>query len=114
MQRTVSINLTGTYQNLKTLVDAAVLANGEAPWDKFGYLLSVYSPRTNASGTRIQLTSDLVNKVADKEILVEASDSYSAGGASHNSIILSDKLIRILAGDDSATTGTGVISLETA
>lgn len=112
MQRSKSIALTGTYQNLKTLVSAALVSDGEAPWMDSGFALEIYSPRTNASGTRIQTTSDPIDQIAAKEALPEASIDYNSGGAVHNSVTLLDKLIRIVDSADLSTTGTAVVSFE--
>lgn len=112
MQRTVEVDLTGNFQNLKTLVDATLESNGEPPWMPNGFDLEVYSPRSNADGTRVQLTSDFVNEIPNKEILKEASETFQAGGAIHNSVTLIDKMIRIVDASDLATTGKAVITFE--
>lgn len=112
MQRTTEIDLTGTFQVLKDLVDVALAANSEAPWMDVGFDLTIFSPRTNASGTRVQVTSDFVNEVPQDEILTEASQVYQAGGSIHNSVSLLDKMVRIVDAADAATTGTAVITYE--
>jgi len=111
MQKSQSINITGTYQNLDALVVAALLAAGKPPWFKSAFSLRIFSPRTNAAGTRIQVTSDLVGGIADRELLPEVTEEWTAGGAIHNSETMLDKQIRILDGADVATTGTAVVSV---
>lgn len=111
MQRSKEIDLTGTYQNLTTLVNTALDADGEARWEKSGHTLTFYNPRTNTA-SRIQITSDGIDKKAEKEILVEQSDGYNSGGAVHNSVVLIDKLIRIVDLADAAMTGTCIVSFE--
>lgn len=112
MQRSVAINLTGTYQLLKTLVAASLTANNEAPWMDSGFNLKIYHPRTNADGCRIQVTSDFIGSIADREILKEASEEWNAGGATVNSVSLLDKRVRILDNADASTTGTAVVTLD--
>lgn len=110
MQRTIEVDLDGTFRVLNNLVIAEQLETSEAPWMISGFSLRIFSPRTNAAGTRVQLTSDFVNLLPDREILVEAAEEYGGGGAIHNSVSLLDKLIRIVDGADLATTGTAIVT----
>lgn len=113
MQRSKQINITGTFQNLNTLVQAAIIAAGEPALQINSFhTLTIRNDRSNTAGNRIQLSFDFINDTVDAEILVEDEKAYSEGGKTNNSASMLDKQIRMVDGSDVATTGTATIIME--
>lgn len=109
MQRTVTITL-ADWTSLKSLIAAAT---GGWTNPTFGQYLEIIPSDDNAPTSRVEITSDLANKVPAYRLLPEQSQSF-VNHAGRNTISILDKMVRIVDGAGVVTTGTARVILDTA
>ena len=116
MMRTTQVPLTGVYQNLADLIAAKMVTLSKGNWPSFGQFLELISEKSNAGGTRVQITSDPTGTPDPAyELLTEQTQPFiNTGGSRRNSISTLDKYARIVDAAGVATTGLLTVVLDTA
>lgn len=118
MQHTIPITInslssiqTNDWENLNTLVQAALVAANIPPVNTFGQRVTILHHRSSA-GYRLLITSDPSNTLASKELLVEEDESFD--DQMRQASIL-DKWIKVVDNADvSVDGGKAVITIDCA
>lgn len=105
--RNVTVDLTGDWVLLSTLIAAqdvnlSKLTNCQS--------LRIQSPSSNADGTKVQITAELVNKDILVDLLKEESYPFE-NQQCYNKISTIDKMLRIVDAADAGTNGSARIVL---
>lgn len=105
--RNVTVDLTGNWTLLSTLIAAqntnlGLLTNCQR--------LEIQSPSSNADGTKVQITAELVDEDILAELLKEESYPFESG-SHQNHISTIDKKLRIVDAADEGTEGTARVIL---
>jgi|ERR1044071_8365890 hypothetical protein len=107
--KNVTITL-GDWAKLSTLIAAALATDDKPNFPTVCQSLEIISPESNADGTHVDITSDLVDKDIAYRLLKEESKLFESPLRSNN-ISTMDKLIRIVDAADVVTAGTARVVL---